>query len=663
MAFSFRRKIFGGFTLIVGALCVVATLAVTELQDARLLLGTQTTAASESLRLSQVNEAFLRARIAVERYRSGFQPDVEAEVRSASAASVEAEASLTAVFAGSPVEEYIARAVEQRERFSENFEKLTRLAADIGQVDVELDRINAAASSAFLRTMSRAYRSGNVEPAYLAAVGQQANVLAHLHAKQFMNTSDPAEVGRARLAIDDAITSIGRLLSASAPNARAALEELRDSLMEYERLLKSAEPLAARVEAVSQDLAGDIDGILAELGNALTILVERERQVEQDAQADLADTIAKAIVIGLAAVVLGAALAMALGMTLTRSLNGISASMHALANGKLDARIFGLDRKDEFGKMASAVQVFQTHAIEKIALERSQEEVKAHAEEARRKEMLALAEAFESSVGAIVATVTTETSGIERASASLRETAGRTRSLARAVAGTSNESATNIQSVAGASEELSSSIAEIAHRVGEASTIAGEAVEQATSTDARMQGLAQVTKQIGQIVGIISEIAEQTNLLALNATIEAARAGAAGQGFAVVAGEVKRLANQTSRATGEIAAQIDRVRAATDESVADIGRIRETIVTMAEIAVTVASAVDQQRAATQEITRNVQFVAEGSSRMTDSVVEVEERADQTDIASQNVFSSAQVLSAQGNSLKEDVNLFLRRLRA
>jgi methyl-accepting chemotaxis protein len=663
MAFSFRRKIFGGFTLIVGALCVVATLAVTELQDARLLLGTQTTAASESLRLSQVNEAFLRARIAVERYRSGFQPDVEAEVRSASAASVEAEASLTAVFAGSPVEEYSARAVEQRERFSENFEKLTRLAADIGQVDVELDRINAAASSAFLRTMSRAYRSGNVEPAYLAAVGQQANVLAHLHAKQFMNTSDPAEVGRARLAIDDAITSIGRLLSASAPNARAALEELRDSLMEYERLLKSAEPLAARVEAVSQDLAGDIDGILAELGNALTILVERERQVEQDAQADLADTIAKAIVIGLAAVVLGAALAMALGMTLTRSLNGISASMHALANGKLDARIFGLDRKDEFGKMASAVQVFQTHAIEKIALERSQEEVKAHAEEARRKEMLALAEAFESSVGAIVATVTTETSGIERASASLRETAGRTRSLARAVAGTSNESATNIQSVAGASEELSSSIAEIARRVGEASTIAGEAVEQATSTDARMQGLAQVTKQIGQIVGIISEIAEQTNLLALNATIEAARAGAAGQGFAVVAGEVKRLANQTSRATGEIAAQIDRVRAATDESVADIGRIRETIVTMAEIAVTVASAVDQQRAATQEITRNVQFVAEGSSRMTDSVVEVEERADQTDIASQNVFSSAQVLSAQGNSLKEDVNLFLRRLRA
>jgi methyl-accepting chemotaxis protein len=662
MAFSFRQKIFGGFTLIVGALCVVATLAVTELQQAKLLLGVQTTAASESLRLSQVNEAFLRSRIAVERYRSGFHPDAEAEVRAASAASVEVEANLTAVFAGSSVEGHVARATERREQFSKNFDKLTLLAAEIGQVNADLNRINATASTAFLRTMSRAYRSGNVEPAYLAAVGQQANVLAHLHAKQFMNTSDSSEVGRARLAIDDAITSLGRLLSDTAPNARPALEELKNSLEEYERLLRSAEPLVARVEEVSRELAGDIDGILTELGDALTILVERERWIEHDAQANLADTITKAFAIGTLAVILGAAIAAALGMTLTRSINGISASMHALANGQLNAHIYGLERKDEFGRMASAVRVFQSNAVEKVELEQSQEEAKARAEKTRREEMLALAEAFENSVGSIVATVTTETSGIERASASLRETAGRTRNLARDVAGTSNESATNIQSVAGASEELSSSIAEIARQVGEASTIAGEAVEQATSTDMRMQGLAQVARQIGKIVGIISEIAEQTNLLALNATIEAARAGEAGQGFAVVAGEVKRLANQTTQATSEIASQIDRVRLATDESVADIGRIRETIVSMAEIAVAVASAVDQQRAATMEITRNVQFVAEGSKRMTDSVVEVEERADQTDIASQNVFSSAQILSAQGINLKEDVNSFLRRLR-
>ena len=104
MSLTFRRKIFGGFSFMVGALCVVAFLAVSELKQAKSLLVTQSTAASESLRLSQVNEAFLRARIAVERYRSGFHPDTEAEVQAALAASIEAEADLAAVFAGSPVE-------------------------------------------------------------------------------------------------------------------------------------------------------------------------------------------------------------------------------------------------------------------------------------------------------------------------------------------------------------------------------------------------------------------------------------------------------------------------------------------------------------------------------------------------------------------------------
>src|SRR6185436_1820378 len=89
--------------------------------------------------------------------------------------------------------------------------------------------------------------------------------------------------------------------------------------------------------------------------------------------------------------------------------------------------------------------------------------------------------------------------------------------------------------------------------------------------------LGESSRQIGDVVKVITSIAEQTNLLALNATIEAARAGDAGRGFAVVASEVKELAQETARATEDIAHRVDTIQRDAQEAVSAISEISTVI--------------------------------------------------------------------------------------
>jgi methyl-accepting chemotaxis protein len=370
------------------------------------------------------------------------------------------------------------------------------------------------------------------------------------------------------------------------------------------------------------------------------------------------------MVVLLAMAFAGIVVSFLIGRNISRPVVAMSRAMRELAVGNFEVQLPGLDRKDEVGQMARAIEDFKVQAIAKAEGETAEREQKnRELAAARRVELHSLAESFEAAVGSIIENVGSASSELENSAVILTKSSAATQQLSTVVAAASEETSTNVRSVASATEEMASSINEIGRQVADSNRIATEAVDQAGKTDARIAELSLAASRIGDVTKLITTIAEQTNLLALNATIEAARAGDAGRGFAVVAQEVKALASQTARATSEISTQIAGMQAATQESVLAIKEIYGTIGQVSEIAAAIAAAIEQQGAATQEIARNVQQAAIGSTQVATSIADVNRGAGDTGSASSQVLSSAQLLSNENKRLKAEVEKFLATVRA
>ena len=366
----------------------------------------------------------------------------------------------------------------------------------------------------------------------------------------------------------------------------------------------------------------------------------------------------------LAVALAGFGIALRIGRGISGPVLAMASAMRELAGGRFDVRLPGLERADEVGQMARAVDEFKAQAIGKAEREAAEREQRNRELADRQQEELhRLADKFEAAVGEIIETVSRASNELETASQGLSRNTETTRELSVKVSAASAETSSNVQSVASATEEIASSVGEISRQVQESSRVASEAVDQARQTDDRINTLSEAAVRIGDVTRLITTIAEQTNLLALNATIEAARAGNAGRGFAVVAKEVKALASQTAKATGEIASQIAEIQTATRDSVVAIKEIGTTIGRVSEIAATIAAAVEEQGAATQEIARNVQQAALGTNNVADNVAEVKRSATDAGSASSQVLSSAQLLAGESTRLKQEMERFLATVRA
>jgi methyl-accepting chemotaxis protein len=448
--------------------------------------------------------------------------------------------------------------------------------------------------------------------------------------------------GQGRLDFKRFETAISQLIGHSTNVVNASRAEVQSSLQKF------------------QSIGADVFRLKGEIEEAATRATE---QAQAEAQLSMeATTSVTWISIGIIAV-LAPLFGIVTGMLILGPLGRIAQATESVAGGKEDVLVVGGERRDEIGRMARALVVFQQNIAETQRLRAEQIERDRLNAETKAEDMARLAAGFEASVLSIVENVATSSASMRERAVAFAEVARTTSEQATNVATTANETSVNVRAVAVATEELSASVRNIAEQTGEARRLSEDANRYAEHSVSIMASLDGTVRQIGDVVGVINQIAAQTNLLALNATIEAARAGEAGRGFAVVANEVKALAAQTAKATDDISSKIQSVQSAAGDAVRAIQQIGNAIPRITAASSVVAQAMNEQEKATHEIAGNVEQAALGVEDVTRVITDVADVAKGNGEAATEMLRAADGVMSQSQKLRQEVEGFLSGIRA
>ena len=465
-------------------------------------------------------------------------------------------------------------------------------------------------------------------------VAKEAFLLARYEVRGYTATTNAEIEQKAVAQLDAAIASLKQLNAHFADVQPDALQRLETALGNYRSALQAYKTANGDVVQARKEMT-DEGAAIVSLSDAL-YQIQLDRR---DAESDNARTLQ--LVSTLLALLMGIIAAVVITRQITGPLRDTLAVVDRIASGDLSHDV-QVTRRDELGVLQQGIARMGVTLRDLIS--------------AIRDGVTQIASAAEE-----LSAVT------EQTSAGVNSQKVETDQVATAM----HEMTATVQEVARNAEQASQAAAAADGEAREGDKVVAEAIDQierlasevVRSTEA-MGVLQQESDKIGSVMDVIKAVAEQTNLLALNAAIEAARAGEAGRGFAVVADEVRGLAQRTQKSTEEIeslvaglqngtqqvAMVMNNSRVLTDSSVAltrkagdSLENITRTVSNIQSMNQQIAAAAEQQSAVAEEISR--------------SIINVRDVSEQTAAASDETAASSVELARLGNQLQAMVSHF------
>jgi methyl-accepting chemotaxis protein len=393
-------------------------------------------------------------------------------------------------------------------------------------------------------------------------------------------------------------------------SVKAVLPKLRQNQETFMKL--AASPAKDAVERAGDQFADVCTKHTEEIKVSLNAMASSQNQLNQDTKTKLSSLqeslLLTQIVATLLAIVAGCGVAFLVSRAITSGTALVLERAAAISKGDLSGAPIIVSTNDELGELAGAINTMQQSLRETI-----------------------------SSVSASAERIATASEEFSATAAEQAQGAETQKDQTHQVATAMQEMSSTVQQVSDNSNkaaEASRNAADTARRGGtiveDTLTKMRAIADSVGQTAKKVQELGKSSNQIGEIIGVIDDIADQTNLLALNAAIEAARAGEQGRGFAVVADEVRKLAERTSKATKEITQMIENIQTETKSAVeamqsgtkqVELGvesttkagsSLQEIISTsehVGEMVMLIATAATEQASASEEINLNIDQIA------------------------------------------------------